>query len=252
MTEIGEKGKVPEVPLNRTILNVLKSVDTQLHARNDKSPLRITSNAITLQNGATALATISPSDILVAGDDFQDKIVSSELADSNSLLGEKFTNFLDVVSSRIVRLNHLGLSYFCKDINQEVTRLKALAEQSGIPLYKEPSTDTAQSWLFLGDVNNWEEPLFEFVLNEGTAAALNRKPHFQIDIDTSLSLDEIRTLTDQHLREGFLHWQLDIPNFGTVLTMGTLGEVNGTEIALGIGTNKRGTEYHRKNELELV
>lgn len=252
MTESGERDIVPEVPLNRTILNVLKSVDTQLLATNGKSPLLVTNNGIALQSGDTTLATISTTDICIAGENFEDKIVFSKSDVSNSLIEEKFMNFLNVVGDKVVRLNHLGISYFCEDIVQETARLKNLAVLNGVPLFQEPSTDSEQRWLFLGNLNNWEEPLFEFVLNNGTATAHNRKSHFQIDIDTTLSLEEIYSLTDRHLNKGFVHWQLDIPNFGTVLTMGTLGEVNGTEIALGIGTHKRGTEYHRKNELKPV
>ena len=58
----------------------------------------------------------------------------------------------------------------------------------------------------------------------------------------ALNTSETQTLTGVTPEE-LLTYQ------GHVLTMGSLGEVNGTDVILGIGTDKRGTEFHRKHEL---
>ena len=52
-------------------------------------------------------------------------------------------------------------------------------------------------------------------------------PHFQIDIDTKLTTNEIEFLTKKYLKDGFINWKLNIPNFGIVLEMGELGNISG-------------------------
>jgi len=50
-------------------------------------------------------------------------------------------------------------------------------------------------------------------------------PAFQVDIDTSLTMNELEDLTDQHfLEKDFGKWKLDIPDYGVVLAMAILGE----------------------------
>ncbi len=57
----------------------------------------------------------------------------------------------------------------------------------------------------------------------------------------------MKKATTKYLKPNFFDFELNIPNHGVVLAMGQLGNINGTKIYLGIGTNLRGTEYHRKN-----
>ena len=77
-------------------------------------------------------------------------------------------------------------------------------------------------------------------------------PHFQIDIDTNQSIEELKKATAKYLNPNFFGWELDIPNHGVVLAMGQLGNIYGSKIYLGVGTNLRETENHRKNILVEV
>lgn len=116
-------------------------------------------------------------------------------------------------------------------------------------LLEEKSTVKNQRWFFLGNLNSWEYPLLEIVLTESKEELTNDwVPHFQIDIDTNHSFDKLSSLTTKYLSTDFISWELDIPNYGIVLTMGSLGSINGTKIYLGLGTNLRDTKMHR-NEL---
>ena len=40
-------------------------------------------------------------------------------------------------------------------------------------------------------------------------------PHFQIDLDTRLNIEELEFLTKNHERR-FIGWKLDIPNYGVI------------------------------------
>lgn len=193
------------------------------------------------------LLKLTPTDIFLGNHNFQGDLVSEKTGNEINMKGN-FSFFLESISKSIIRLNHLGISYFCEDIEKEIALLKKVTASNDLPLYEEKSGFSSQKWLFTGDFSNWQNSLFEIVLNKGNHIKRDYwRPHFQIDIDTSLSIDEIKKMTDKYLEKDFIRWQLDIPDYGTVLAMGVLGEVNGTKIALGIGTSLRDTEYHRKH-----
>lgn len=166
----------------------------------------------------------------------------SSIVDFSKL--EKFCSEID-----IVRLNHLGINYTVADINKELKHFKKLLSGTNFKLYEETSDNSTQRWFFIGNLENWEYPLFELVLNERKEPLLNEWiPHFQIDIDTNQSIDELKELTTNYVRPDFFGWELNIPNYGVVLAMGQLGKIDGTKIYLGMGTNLRDTKMHR-NEL---
>ncbi len=249
MTEIRETAETSEVPFNKALIDALRSVNDALREVNGNSPLVNEGRAIKVINNGTALVNVTLSDILIAGESFQDRVVTSSTSSEMTNLSQRLGTFLTGISGKLIRLNHVGVSYFADDIEQESTGIQRLAENSGIPLYEETSTDPKEKWYFLDNTDNWEEPLAEIVLNSRDEDLDFWKPHFQIDIDTTLTLEQIRELTDQYLGKDFINWQLDIPDYGTVLTLGVLGEIGGTKIVLGIGTNIRGTEYHRRHVL---
>jgi hypothetical protein len=120
-------------------------------------------------------------------------------------------------------------------------------------LFEEKSGSKISKWLFIGDTENWENPLFELVLNSKITPSLKAWiPHFQIDLDTNLSTEELETLVQKHFGYKFFSWKLNIPNYGVVLAMGMLEEINGMKVYLGLGTNLRNTKYHRENILKLL
>lgn len=250
MSEPGEKAKAPEAPFNSILLKSLRSVDTALGSRGN-SPFVSATHGIAMNNNGTNLITVTGNDIVISGKSFQDRLVKPSSFSATHDINQRLDSFFNGVWDSLVRLNHLGVSYFCDNLEEEAQEIQELTGSANVSLHEEVSSDPEEKWLFLGDTANWENPLVEIVLNKKDKADLIPwKPHFQIDIDTTLTLEQIKGLTDQHLGRGFVKWQLDIPDYGTVLTMGILGQIGDAKIALGIGTNIRGTEHHRRNELK--
>lgn len=249
MSEPGEKAKLPELPFNRSLLNSLNDVNTVLALRNN-SPLSVSPNEVSLLNGKDTLVTITSTDILIAGSSFQNRLVVPG-QESPYLQDNAFKVFLQSISNRIIRLNHLGINYFCGGLKFEEERISAVARNARIPLQSDSDAEAGQTWLFMGDRSGIEKPLFEFVLNQGEPVPGDySRPHFQIDLDTDMSRDEIHTAS-QMLRPNFIHWELDIPGYGTVLSLGILANINGTKIALGLGTNVRPVKEHRSGMKQI-
>lgn len=250
MHEPGEITSPPESRFNKTLIHILKNIDGVLK-RTGESPLHIAKETVTMQNNGKNIVTITDGDIVIAGHSFQKELSNKSSQTDSSDMSIRLKHFLDEIQDGIL-LDHMGISYFCGNIDGEKMRIKNIMADKSFPLQEEPTTEDDQAWLFLGNPNN-NDPLFEFVLNKGTQIPDDSwRPHFQIDINTSLSIEEIRNLTDKHLGEGFVQWELDIPDVGTVLAMGVVGQINGTKLALGIGTNKRSTVFVRENTFKSI
>lgn len=234
--------RAPESPFNRSVLQALGDLDQALRTRTGYSPLEVSRAGVTLLCGGRELVRVTPSDIVAAGMSFQPEFGTPQPAPVPAFQ-DKFVGFLGAISGRLVRLNHLGVSYFPEDVDAEAQKIKHSVGKTPFSLYEEESGEPTQRWLFAGDTVNWEDPLFEMVLDrEGLEGGDFWVPHVQIDIDTSLTLTEIRKITEQFLGEGFIRWEHARPDGGVDLVMGIFGQVNGSKIALGIGTDLRGTE----------
>ena len=226
---------------NEFLLESLKELSGVLQ----NSPLRIEEDSVSLLSGDLKIATITSTDILVGETSYQ-KVMNKTGKSTEAQHG-----FFREIGNRIIRLNHLGISYFTEDMDEDIEKLKYTARQLNAHAYEEISNDPSWRWFFVGNKDNWQNALFEIVLNKGKQPPDDFwRPHFQIDIDTSMTIDEIKEITDKYFGKGFIKWQLDFPDYGTVLAMGRLGQINGSKIVLGIGTTLRGTEYHRKNQLK--
>lgn len=155
-------------------------------------------------------------------------------------------NFLD--ECKIERLNHLGVGYSISDISKEIIYLSDNIK--GSKLYSEESNAKKTKWLFIGDNNHKKiVPMFEVVLFERKSKPKKPTlwiPHFQIDYDTKLDYSELVKLSEKHFGKNIFTWKLDIPQYGVVLAMGSIGKIDGVSIMLGIGTVLRDSVYHRK------
>lgn len=98
-----------------------------------------------------------------------------------------------------------------------------------------------------------ESPLFEIVLTK-THKSIDSKwnPQFQIDLDTNLTHKDVAKISNEVLGKNIFDWKLDIPNYGTVLLMGRLGNISGVNLYLGIGTNLRDTKLQRRELLKPI
>lgn len=235
----------PENPFNKAVIDSLVSVDKVLSPRS-RSPLLIDANGITFRSGGTPLARITPRNLVIAGESFQRRIAAEPFA-TPEMTGD-FSVFLGELGEGLKSLNHLGISYFVPDIEQEHEAIRSIADEAGIESHEEHGAPVDQEWLFLGHVDDWRSAMFEMVLNQGEPNPADFwRPHFQIDLDTNLPWEELKTLTEKHFGPDFFKWTLDAPNVGTFLGMGLIGNVGGSKIALGLGATKRSAEFHRRS-----
>lgn len=208
---------------------------------------------IQLFSGNSKLLEINENAIQLCERDITKRILATYDKLNKDLADNKWSDFLSELNGSLLRLNHLGISYACNDFESEILYYKKLLVDHDFSFYEEPSDNANSKWLFIGDTSDWQSPLFEVVLTKNVEESENIwRPHFQIDIDTSLSPDELQHILSKYFGNDFIQWKLNIPNYGIVLDMGMLCSVNGTKIYLGIGTNLRNTQYHRKNILKKL
>ncbi len=233
--------------LNRNIIEILNYI-REVGNSEVKKFLKVDENEALIFSGEDVLIKLSQDYLLLFGKyNLQNKIVVDKTESTIQL--SKIKEFLKEISKSIVRLNHLGINYFCKSYQDEVNEY---SKKLNVPfkLFREKSDDKHNQWYFIGDRSNWKSPLFELVLAESSPFD-GWTPHFQIDLDTTLDSEILEQKLKSIFGTGF-DWSLNFPNYGTVLGMKILGSINGTKICLGLGTSKRGTEYHRKEVLKEV
>ncbi len=214
-------------------------------------------NSISIENDALNIVnfiSVDTHSLKVNDVDLESKIISTspDVLKENVQI-ENLDLFINQISRQILRLNHVGISYWCKSIEEEIAFYKEILKDSQLELYEEESGNKSNRWFFIGNKSNWENPLFEIVLNQSKTEYVDEWiPHFHIDIDTILDYSEIKSITNSIFGEGFITWNIDVPHYGVVLGMGSLGSVNGTKIYLGLGTKLRDTKYHREVSLNQI
>ena len=120
-------------------------------------------------------------------------------------------------------------------------------------MYEETTESASTKWLFIGNVLKPSEPLFELILNERKKPALSSwTPHIQIDIDTTLSYEDLQKVIKNHFGNNWIKWSIKVDNWGTPLVVGRLCSIDGLKVYLGIGTDKRGREWHRNEALRQL
>jgi len=235
--------------LNRNIIEILGYLQ-RIGGMETRDSLKIDESSACVVSGKDILVRVRDDSIsLFDRYDLQDKIVLADAPAENTLCMNEVKSFLDGISSSIVRLNHVGISYSCKNYRAE-TRTYAGMLHSKFKLLQEESDSENSKWYFIGDLTNWRSPIFELILNKPNHHSLDRwVPHFQIDVDTTLDFGELERRLKSDFGTGF-DWSLEVPEVGIVLGMKILGMINGTKICLGTGTANKNTEYHRENLLK--
>ncbi len=152
----------------------------------------------------------------------------------------------------IVRLNHVGFCYKVLSLEKEKQRLHSLIKQTEFYIYQEKSNDDGL-WLFVGDTNNWEEPMIELIPVEKT----NDKwvdywlPHIHIDIDTTLTAGEIENRVSSIFNISIKPYSIIID--GTVyIVRNYLGTIDGVNIYLDLATSARNVKFSRQHLLTRI
>ena len=238
----------------KEIIEILSELKSLQNFQVDKFLFQENSDFFGLSIANETLVEIKEESILVVGNDVTKKVFSilspsfSDVIENNQI-----KTFLIALKESLIRINHLGISYSCVNIEKEIVEIKKSLFGTSFKLYEEPTDSADQRWFFVGNLENWENPLFEIVLTESEAKLCTQWiPHFQIDLDTNLGIKELESLTDKYLKTNFFDWKLDIPNYGVVMAMGELLNINGIKIFLGLGTDIRGTKKHREEILKLL
>ena len=205
-----------------------------------------TDDSIALYSGNSLLCKLTNNKIFLCGKDISEKLKPKKDRLETRLKEKSFENFIEEISDSLLRLNHIGINYWCSNIEDEINFYKELLKGTSIKLYEEKSDDPNMRWLFMGDITDWESPLFEIVINDRYTPENEWRPHFQIDIDTTLKQEKLEKMAKKYFDNDSIPWKLEIPNYGVVMEMLFLESIKGSKIYLGVGTDIRGTKYHRE------
>lgn len=210
-------------------------------------------NFVIPTNDGTSLVSISNTAVLINQTSFNDRLTPSRpLKLSSKIETDVFNTFINELSSASeLKLNHFGISYYCTDLDIEVSRIKKLLGNN--ELYEESAKSASTRWLFMGNIGKPSEPLFELVLNERKKPVLSSwTPHIQIDVDTVLSYEDLRRVIKNHFGDNWIKWSIKVEDWGIPLVVGRLCSIDGLKVYLGIGTDKRGREWHRNKVLRRL
>jgi hypothetical protein len=151
---------------------------------------------------------------------------------------EEYFAFIDKIKNNILRLNHLGLGYRVNNIDEELNGYKKYLTED-FELVEEDSGDKINNrWFFVRHKENRSIPKVELIFYFSDKYKYFC-PQFQIDVDTDLPYEELNRIVESHLGKGFFFWKYDVPNYGVVMAMGKVGQINGVNILVGLGTNLR-------------
>jgi hypothetical protein len=164
---------------------------------------------------------------------------------------QKFINEL-TNNNAVIRLNHIGFCYKVSSREQEKERLTKLVKESEMHLYLEPSNDEG-TWFFIGNADNWEDSMIELIPIEKTEDkwADYWLPHVQIDIDTTLTEEEIRSYVRSSFGDTVVPFSIKIDGV-VYIVRNRLGTTDGVNITIDLATNSRNVKYQRLNLLKRV
>jgi len=214
--------------------------------------LRVENSKAFINIKSKTLVEINYEDIiLIDSVGYKNKLRARASRESAEIDLRKLNNFFNGIKNNIVRLNHVGISYFSDDFNLEVDNIKKEFKNSDFGLFYEESGNFDQKWYFIKSKYVWQAPMFEIVLNNSKMEIYKDwVPHFQIDIDTNFSFNELEKKCKEFRYE--FGWILNVKGFGKLLGMMVLGSIKGVNICLGLGANNRDVEWHRKNVLKPI
>lgn len=240
--------------INKQLILILQDLAKYL---TDNKSLIVDGKQIRLVVGTTEIMRLTTDELFLAGE----HNVEASILDPDNVLPkpfpvqvDRFHKFIKEISRSKIRLNHLGIKYFSSNFNSERDKYKEWGREVGLYVYQEGSSEEGDRWYFLGDKTHWQDPLFEIVLtSKAQTNPYEWFPHFQIDIDTNLSDEELHEAADKHFWSNFFEWNIeDAEVGGIVLEMGMIGVASGTKVCVGIGTNLRSAKFHREKLLNKV
>jgi len=123
---------------------------------------------------------------------------------------EKFQRLLVQLQPHLTELNHFGIQQNIAGRNsfflaaETYRQLQRSALLANLDLFEEENPNKFVHWMFLGIPNHWNypndnpdsqvNPMFEMVLSHERTMLTQWGPHFQIDVNTNLSAQQIYQL----------------------------------------------------------
>ncbi|MEK7060716.1 MAG: hypothetical protein AAB937_00585 [Patescibacteria group bacterium] len=178
-----------------------------------------------------------------------------------SMLLDQFVSMDDMdqlvrkIQLHIKRLDHIGFCYTVLSQEDERKRIVAEVSKTNCHLYEMDSVDLAK-WYFIGDKKRWQDTMIELLPvqlpNKLPEDLQYWMPHIHLDINTSLSAEEIVQMSTEifgNSREPILYTD---PEWGTHCVRIWLGVASGVNIQLDLSTNVRNLQWLRKNMLYTI
>lgn len=152
----------------------------------------------------------------------------------------------------IIRLNHLGFCYKVDSQKEERGRLSNIIKKTKFNIYEEKSVDDGL-WLFIGDIEKWEDQLVELLPVEKTNDRWVEYflPNIHIDLDTNLNSNQIKEIIKTAFGKKFEPYPIIIKGI-TFIERIHLGTLDGVNIFLDLATNARQVKFHRRRILKKI
>lgn len=203
-------------------------------------------------NFADSLIKLTESQTITPIGDISEVLFSRRSKLKGQIVDIRLVNNLMILlnsNNSIIRLNHIGFGYRIKSQKIERQRLIDLVRKTDQNLYEEESNDFGL-WLFLGNIQEWEKPLVEFVPVEADHPEIDYfLPHIQIDIDTTLNAREIDKVVKKVFNNTIKPFHIIIDGI-TYIVRNRLGVIDGVNIFLDLATNARNVQLHRHKYLK--
>jgi len=202
------------------------------------------------------LLKIDQDDINIPGVSIHENFFGKPSPLENDFVSDnQIREFISVLSKKesILKLNHVGFCYLVDSIKEEKERLCKLTNQRNLSLYEEESQYDS-TWFFAGKTSKWYDPLVEFVLIKKTDDKWKDYwlPHFQIDIDTNLVVDDIESIITNVFDGKIKPYRAVVVNNYVCIVRARLGVIDGININLDIGTEGRMPRYHREKLIKEI
>lgn len=176
-----------------------------------------------------------------------------------SSLSDTFVELVDFgllaqgLAGDIKRLDHIGFCYTVASQEAERERIKKSLGSTRWHLYEMESNDFAK-WYLIGDTKRWQDPMIELLptLPNRDPGLPYWMPHVHVDINTSLTADEILNITKAVFggtRKPTLYTD---PEWGTHCVRIWLGMVAGVNIELDLSTKIRNLQWVRAHLLSEI
>jgi hypothetical protein len=125
--------------INKYLIDILsllsyldnKNIDQFLSIKNDTVTVKIDNNSFIKIDEETSY--------LIDKEDILSKIIPVKFKSDAHSVEDGFKKFISVIKDNIIRLNHIGISYSCKKIEDELVLYKNLIKDKNLKIYEEES-----------------------------------------------------------------------------------------------------------------